>query len=58
MQLTFNWNVDCLKCHLVFICGGPLENGKLGPVTHWLPSVLKCLLLLESRIRAKLILQP
>lgn len=56
MRLTFNWNVDCLKCHLVFICRGPLEHGKLGPVTHWLPSVLKFLLLLESRINAKLIL--
>lgn len=58
MRLTFNWNVDYLKCHLVFICKGPLENGKLGPVTHWLPSVLKFSLLLESRVNGKLILYP
>lgn len=57
MQLTFNWKVVYLKCHLVFICRGPLEIRKLGPVANWLPSVLKFLLLLELRVNTKLIFQ-
>lgn len=56
IELTFNCKVVCSKCHLVFICRGPFENGRLDSVTSCLPPSPEVLSLFNSEENVKFML--